>query len=79
MKTLVFRDDSKLFDGHCMRFDAKAVKKVVRCGITLAAQADRFTFAPRRSATLRAVRRGLRSQFGADQTAVLSEISNARF
>ena len=62
MKTLVFRDDSKLFDGHCMRFDAKAGKKVVRCGITLAAlkQID-FTFAPRRSATFRAVRRGLRS------------------
>ena len=37
MKTLVFRDDSKLFDGHCMRFDANAGKKVVRCGITLAA------------------------------------------
>jgi hypothetical protein len=37
MQTLVFLDDSKLFDGHCIRLDAMAGKKVVRCGITLAA------------------------------------------
>jgi hypothetical protein len=37
MKTLVFRDDSKLFDGHCMRLDALAGTEIVRCGVTLAA------------------------------------------
>jgi uncharacterized protein DUF1488 len=37
MKTLVFQKDSNLFDGHCIRFEAQAGKKVVRCGITLAA------------------------------------------
>ena len=37
MQKLVFQDDSKLFDGHCVRLDAMARKKVVRCGITLAA------------------------------------------
>jgi hypothetical protein len=37
MRTLVFRDDTKLFDGHYVRIDAKAGKEMVRCGITLGA------------------------------------------
>jgi hypothetical protein len=37
MKPLNFRDDSKLFDGHCVRLDAFSGEKVVHCGITLAA------------------------------------------
>jgi hypothetical protein len=34
---LDFRDDSTLFDGHCVRLDASCGKKVVHCGVTLAA------------------------------------------
>ena len=37
MQPLSFRSDSKLFDGHCVRLDAISGKKVVHCGITLAA------------------------------------------
>ena len=37
MQPVDFRDDSKLFDGHCVRLDAICGKKVVHCGITLAA------------------------------------------
>ena len=37
MQPLNFRNDSKLFDGHCVRLDAISGKKVVHCGITLAA------------------------------------------
>jgi hypothetical protein len=37
MQPLDFRDDSKLFDGHCIRLDALSGKRVVHCGITLAA------------------------------------------
>ena len=37
METLVFQDDSKLFDGRCVRIDAMAGKEIVRCGITLGA------------------------------------------
>ena len=37
MQPLSFRNDSKLFDGHCVRLDAISGKKVVHCGITLAA------------------------------------------
>ena len=37
MQPVDFRDDSKQFDGHCVRLDAICGKKVVHCGITLAA------------------------------------------
>jgi len=37
MKPLNFRDDSKLFDGHCVRLDASCGTTIVHCGVTLAA------------------------------------------
>jgi hypothetical protein len=37
MQTLKFQNHTKLFDGHCVRLNAKAGKETVRCGITLAA------------------------------------------
>ena len=60
MKALIFQNDSKLFDGRCVRLDAtKAGNKVVRCAITLAALKHPFPSAARRSPSLGAVRRGV--------------------